>query len=58
MAPTKEPGRNPLDKALRENEGVITRAQALAAGSPRLRSGTGSAPAARGKGCSPASTWP
>ena len=27
MALTKEPGRNPLDKALRENEGVITRAQ-------------------------------
>ena len=32
MAPTKEPGRNPLDKALRENEGVITRAQALGCG--------------------------
>ena len=32
MAPTKEPGSNPLDKALRENEGVITRAQALGCG--------------------------
>ena len=32
MAPTKEPGRNPLDKALRENEGVITRAEALGCG--------------------------
>lgn len=32
MAPTKEPGRNALSRALRENEGVITRAQAADCG--------------------------
>ena len=32
MAPTTGAGANPLDKALRENEGVITRAQALGCG--------------------------
>ena len=32
MAPTKDRGSNPLDNALRENEGVITRAQAFGCG--------------------------
>ena len=32
MAPMKEPGRNALSRALRENEGVITRAQAAGCG--------------------------
>lgn len=32
MAPTAEPGRNALARALRENEGVITRAQAVGCG--------------------------
>lgn len=32
MAPTKEPGRHALSRALRENEGVITRAQAADCG--------------------------
>ena len=32
MAPAKQPGSNPLGKVLRENEGVITRAQALGCG--------------------------
>jgi hypothetical protein len=32
MAPTEDPGRNALSRALRENEGVITRAQAISCG--------------------------
>ena len=32
MAPTDEPGRSELSRALRENEGVITRAQAVGCG--------------------------
>ena len=32
MKPTDEPGRNTLSRVLRENEGVITRAQAVGCG--------------------------